>query len=84
MEVGRGDKDTLLFKYEDPGKVTKMNLGAMIAFPIWTYLSYTSYKLNDYLAAAGSREEQGSRGWVLENVEKSSKGVAVAFFLFGL
>ena len=38
-------KDTLLFRYDDSGKVFWTNLIAMGMFPIWSYMGYFAYSL---------------------------------------
>lgn len=80
-------KDVLLFRYEDPGRVFRRSAMAFGTFPVWTYLSYFSYNLKSELDGIRegfeSSQAYRSRGWVLDNVQKASGSVAVAFFMFG-
>ena len=38
-------KDTLLFRYDDTGKVFWTNLIAIGMFPVWSYMGYFAYSL---------------------------------------
>lgn len=74
------NRDMILFRYEDPAKVGRYSIGAMALFPVWTYLGYTSYSLNKRLKPAESKLKDD---WIYRNVMNGSRGVGVAFFLFG-
>ncbi len=76
-------KDILLFRYEDPRKIIKQNLVAGTMLPLWTWLSYTCYNLKSDFAPYKETLESSDRSWVYRNVEAASRGVSVAFLLFG-
>jgi len=77
-------KDTLLFRYEDTGKVFREGLLGVFMLPLWTYLSYFCYHLDQTIAPVKRNLSQELKeGWVIRNIERARVGVAVGFFLFG-
>ncbi len=76
-------RDILLFRYEDPVKILKRNCLAGGMLPLWSYLAYTSWNLGSDFQPYKADLEASDRAWVLRNVEKASRGVAMGFFLFG-
>jgi len=78
-------KDTLLFRYEDTGRMMRYTFVGLTMFPMWTYLSYFCYNLDKTLAPIKRRLSPEQRdGWVLRNVERARVGVAFGFFIFGV
>ena len=52
--------------------------------PLWTYLSYFCYHLDQTIAPVKRNLSQELKeGWVIRNIERARVGVAVGFFLFG-
>lgn len=77
-------KDTLLFRYEDPGKMMRYTALGLSMFPMWTYLAYFCYKLDKTLIPLKRRMSPEVReGWVVRNIERARITVAFGFFLFG-
>ena len=66
-------------------KIFRWNIVAITMFPVWSYLSYFTFKLRSQLDPykdSGVLEKRG-RGWVMENIQSSITGVGIASFLFG-
>ena len=66
-------------------KIFRWNIVAITMFPVWSYLSYFTFKLRSQLDPykdSGVLEKRG-RGWVMENIQNSITGVGIASFLFG-
>eukprot|EP00092_Neocalanus_flemingeri_P001571 GFUD01001674.1.p1 GENE.GFUD01001674.1~~GFUD01001674.1.p1 ORF type:complete len:214 (-),score=67.69 GFUD01001674.1:288-929(-) len=77
-------KDTLLFRYEDPTKVFRKNMLAMAMMPLWGYLGYYSYSLKSKVEPFREEVVDNTRiNFLLDNVSKASRGVGLAYFLFG-
>ena len=77
-------KDTMLFRYEDPTKVFRKNLVAMSMMPLWAYLGYFSYSLKSKVESFREDVVENTRiNFLMDNVTKASRGVGLAFFLFG-
>ena len=66
-------------------KILRRNALGITMFPVWSYLSYFTFKIKSDLDPYKDSEvlEKKGRGWLLENIERSSRGVGVGFFLFG-
>ena len=66
-------------------KILRRNAVGITMFPVWSYLSYFTFKIKSDLDPYKDSEvlEKKGRGWLLENIERSSRGVGVGFFLFG-
>jgi len=77
-------KDILLFRNEDASKVFYTNLVAMSMMPVWGFMGYTSYSLKSKME--GFKEDVADNtkiNFLLDNVLNASRGVGLAFFLFG-
>ena len=82
--IQQNSKDHLLFRYEAPSRIMRFNALAITMFPMWTYLSYFCYNLDNYLAPFRAKmTPEMAEGWVNKTVEKARLGVAAGFFLFG-
>ena len=77
-------KDILLFRYEDPKKVFRTNMIAMSMMPLWAYLGYFSYTLKSKVESFREEVVDNTKiNFLMDNVSKASRGVGLAFFLFG-
>lgn len=77
------NKDSILFRYEEPMAVFRKNLFAMTMLPLWTYLGYFAYSLRGSLKPYKETVDKSDRKWVMDNIERASLGVGLGFFLFG-
>ena len=66
-------------------KIFRRNALGMTMFPMWSYLSYFTFKIKSDLDPYKANEvlENKGRGWLMENIQRASTGVGVGFFLFG-
>ena len=77
-------KDILLFRYENPRKVTFQNLMAATCLCMWTWCGYFSWSLRARFAPYKETIEASDKAWMLKNIELGSRGIGVAFFMFGV
>jgi len=76
-------KDMILFHYEAPRTIFWQNLLAMALLPVWVQIAVFSFGLSDKLRPLKTEDTQ-LPSWIQGNVDKSSKKIAVAFFIFGV
>eukprot|EP00095_Tigriopus_kingsejongensis_P000328 maker-scaffold292_size219010-snap-gene-1.39 protein:Tk00328 transcript:maker-scaffold292_size219010-snap-gene-1.39-mRNA-1 annotation:"carbamoyl phosphate synthase large subunit" len=79
-------KDLTLFYFENPKRMTLFTGMAALMTPMWLYLGYFTYTLPTQLDPYRDRLSNENRkpAWVLNNIDKASRGVALGFSLFGL
>merc|ERR1712059_77974 len=80
-------KDTILFRYDDPSRlVMKRNVAALALVPVWGWVGYNTFVLKSTVEPLKERQvvtEDARLQWLLNNVSLGSRGLGVAFFLFG-
>ena len=72
----------LQFNYEAPRTIFWQNLVALALFPVWMQIAFFSFGLSEKLRPLKT-EDSPLPSWIQDNIDKSSKKIAGAFFLFG-
>ncbi len=81
-------RDVTLFRYENPGFITRRNLVAVLFVPIFGQMAHLAFtlksRLDPYREQAEDAAGAAGRAWVQDNVFRASRGVGIAFFLAGV
>ena len=65
--------------------ILRRSAGALVLFPMFAYLSYTTYEIKVKLGTIKDEKvmERRGKGWVEDNIQRSSNFIAITWFLFG-
>ena len=79
-------KDILLFRYENPNKIFRNNIVALMIFPCYAWLSYFTYELRAELLPYKDSEvlDRKGSGWVYQaTLFNATRWLGVVVFIFG-
>merc|ERR1711997_1103857 len=67
-DIQAQSKDILLFRYENPNKIFRNNIVALMIFPCYSWLSYFTYELRTELRPYKDSEvlDRKGSGWIYQ------------------
>lgn len=85
-DIQAQSKDILLFRYENPNKIFRNNIVALMIFPCYAWLSYFTYELRAELLPYKDSEvlDRKGSGWVYQaTLFNATRWLGVVVFIFG-
>ena len=79
-------KDILLFRYENPNKIFRNNIVALMIFPCYSWLSYFTYELRTELKPYKDSEvlDRKGSGWIYQaTIFQATRYLGIVIFIFG-
>ena len=88
IEFQAQSKDILLFRYENPNKISRNNVIAIMLVPMYTFMASTMYDLRTELTQKREQVteiiDKKQSGWAYKaTIFSATKYVGAFFFIFG-
>ena len=81
-------KDILLFRYEAPKKILKINAGAVALLSMFSYMSYSAWQLKNDLSPYEENFYKTEKGkekeWIFRTFLSANRVVSLGYGIFGV